>query len=92
MDSHSQGLVTDACLEAIEILGVEIIVCQCGVEWVVNWSFTTHERNTMVKKTFFKDVLVIRRIVFSIPHFSEKRHKKDGRITTEKDVRTSSES
>jgi hypothetical protein len=39
----SQVLVTDACLEAIEILGVEIIVCHCGVEWVVNWSFTTHE-------------------------------------------------
>jgi hypothetical protein len=46
----------------------------------------------MVKKTFFKDVLVIRRIVFSIPRFSEKRHKIDGRITTEKDMRTSSES
>ncbi len=45
-----------------------------------------------MKKTFFKDVLVIRRIVFSIPRFSENRHKKDGRITTEKDVRTSFES
>jgi hypothetical protein len=40
---HSQGLVTDDCLEAIEILGVEIIAFQCGVEWVVNWTFTTHE-------------------------------------------------
>ena len=40
------------------------------------------------EKTFFKDVLVIRRIVFSIPRFSEKRHKKDGRITTEKGLKT----
>ena len=76
LDSHSQGLVTDACLEAIEILGVEIIACQYGVEWVVNWTFTTHDRNTRTPKCFCKIFWWSEELYFRYPVLEKREPKK----------------
>jgi hypothetical protein len=45
MDSASRGLPTNIVFIQIEILGVEIIAVQFGVEWVVNRVFTTRTKN-----------------------------------------------
>ena len=62
MDIPSQPVLMNVFFVKIQTLGLEIIASRFGVEWVVNWTFPSHQPN---KEMYFRDC-----------RFSEKINKK----------------
>jgi hypothetical protein len=54
----------------------KIITYQCGVEWVVNWTFTTHDRNTRTPKKISKICWWSEESYFRYPVLEKRESKK----------------